>query len=129
MKERVLVAFMEGRASPAELAADLADAYQTQSEDCLALVVEFAADRHVVTKAMMLRVCDAVLDGRLLPALLEPIGDCLMLSETFEFDEPDRELLADVAHYWGSPEICYPLDVEHVAAFREWLESGTDPLS
>jgi hypothetical protein len=128
MKERVLAEFLDGRADADLLRRDLAGAFVRHSPERWTFNVESINESFLVTRLGMLRVCDAVLAGELDPAQLKPIGDCLMMSETFEFDDPDRELLADVSHCWGSPEICYPLDERHVRAFREWLVTGKNPL-
>ena len=128
MKARVLADFLVGRVDACRLADELATVYGRESGSRRPVLIEPMEERLVVSKAAMLRVCDAVLAGELDPALLEPIGDCLMFSDSFEFGPPDDDVVATVAHYWGTPEICYPLDIPHVRAFRTWLESGTDPL-
>jgi hypothetical protein len=129
MEARVLADFFDGRVDADRLAAELATAYGPMSGNVRPVVVTPTDGSVVVTKGGMLRVCDAVLSGDLDPALLEPIGDCLMLSNSFEFDSRDAEVLSTVAHYWGAPEICYPLDLHHAGAFREWILNGTDPLA
>ena len=128
MRERLLAEFLDGRASAWQVREDLANAYIRTSYDVWVLNVEFADQTYVVTRRAMLRVCEAVLAGEFEPSLLEPIGDCLMMSESFQFEEADRELLADVANCWGTPEHNDPLDVPYVEAYREWLTTGESPF-
>ena len=128
MKERILASFLDGRATAAELAADLEGAYVRTAHDVIEFHVEFMPDPVVVRREGMLRVGNAAAAGEIDPTLLEPVGDCLTMSERFEFEEADAELLFDVAHCWGSPEINYPLDHEHTLAFVEWLRTGRNPL-
>lgn len=127
MKERVLVDFLEGRASAADLAENLAHAYVQEGLDTWALHVEPVEETYTVTRQGLIRLCDAVLAGDIAPDLLEPVGDCLMLSEAPTFDEADRDLLAEVAHRWGAPEINGRLDLDAVRMFREGLAAGRLP--
>ncbi|MEQ8768031.1 MAG: hypothetical protein RL885_29275 [Planctomycetota bacterium] len=124
MKEQVLIDFFRGRLDASELAADLEGAYVEEAQGVLALHAEAAGEPHLVRRSDLIRLLRAVLDGDIDPHLLEAAGDCLTMSETFHFDPTDAELLSDIAHQLGTPELGYPLDRPHIALFLGWLEDG-----
>lgn len=127
MKEHTLAEFLAGRVAAAELKSDLADAFVPRDDGIIEVHIDDMDDSFVVTREGLLRVCDAVLAGELEPLALEAIGNCLMMSDTFEFDEVDCDVIAELAHWWGSPEICVPLTVANARVFRGCLASRKDP--
>ncbi len=64
-------------------------------------------------------LCEAVLCGQLPAEELSTIGFALIASDKFIWDGDD--LIGDVIHDWSSPEINYPLTVENVCRFKNWL--------
>lgn len=128
MKERVLADFLEGRTDVAALAAEFHVVFMPMGHEMGDFHVEPMEGTAVADREGLIRVCDAVLDGALKPEHLEQIGDCLQMSESFEYPEADRGLLADVTHWWGSPEICVPLNEASVRFFRDCLQNGTTPF-
>ena len=74
----------------------------------------------------LVRLCDDVLAGAIEPWKLEPIGFCLVASDTFwwDGDTADGERVAEAAYDWSSPEINYPLTAHTVAKFRLRLLTG-----
>ncbi len=79
----------------------------------------------------LVKLCDAVLSGKLNAEYLELIGYCLVASDHFFWEEESKsgELIAETAYDWSSPEINYPLKVENVEKFRERLITGEDTFT
>ena len=84
-----------------------------------------------VEPAHLIKLCDAVLSGKLDVRHLELIGYCLVASDHFFWDEDSKagELVAETAYDWSSPEINYPLTSENIKKFRERLVTGEDTFS
>jgi len=121
--EDVLRQFFEGGASAADLAHDLegalvADGPSVTRHPIVDMVGAFEVQPH-----HLVRVCEAVLDGAIQPALLEAIGFCLVASDAFHWDSDssDGGRVADVAYAWSAPEINYPLTHPNVGAWRRRL--------
>lgn len=127
MKEHILAEFLAGRLSAAELKSDLDGTFVSIVPNAIEVHIEEMESSFVVTREGLLRVCDAVLASELEPTDLEAIGDCLVMSDTFEYDEADCDVIAELAHWWGAPEICVPLTVANVRVFRSCLVNRKDP--
>lgn len=119
MHEEVLARFFEGRATAAELAEDLDGSEYRLSE--IESVVKIADMQRevIVTRAMAIALCDAVLREELQPSSLAIVGFALMTSDRFSWNGED--LLGDVVADWACPEINYSLDLRAVKQFRGWL--------
>jgi hypothetical protein len=122
-KEIVLRDFFLGRATIAELCADLKDAVRNEGPVQKYPILDMSED-YSVTCQDLIKLCDAVLAEELPPSALEPIGFCLIASDHFEWDsdDPDGEIVAETIADWAAPEINYPLTLENVRMFRERLE-------
>jgi hypothetical protein len=126
MRERVLRDFFEGKLSAAELERDVAGSTKTSGPKSTIISIEDMDTEFVVTADMAVRLCDAVLSGGLLPDALHTIGFALTASDRFEWNGDEDEVLANVIADWSCPEVNYPLTLENVQRFREWLVR-TDP--
>ncbi|MDQ3816766.1 MAG: hypothetical protein M3362_03615, partial [Acidobacteriota bacterium] len=84
-----------------------------------------------VEPSHLVKLCDAVLSGKLNAERLELIGYCLVASDHFFWEEDSRsgELVAETAYDWSSPEINYPLTFENIEKFRERLITGEETFS
>lgn len=120
MREQKLRDFFEGRASAAELARDVKDSTST-SGIFSKVSIEDMAEPFTVSSPMVVRLCDAVLNGELAAADLATIGFALVASDRFEWDGDEDEVLANVIGDWSAPEINYPLTIDNVKKFRGWL--------
>ena len=83
--------------------------------------IEDMEDEFTVTAAMLVRLCDVVLQGELEPDALHSIGFALMASDAFCWDGDEDDVLANVIGDWSCPEVNYPLTLENVKRFRSWL--------
>jgi hypothetical protein len=72
-----------------------------------------------VNRAMLIKLCDSVLDGALPASALIPIGFVLETSERLEWGDDD--VMSEVLGDWSAPEINYPLNREHIEMFKRWL--------
>lgn len=123
MRENLLRDYFTGTASAAELSRDLERSLvQTSATVTRHPIVDMVGEFEVRPEHLV-RLCDAVLAGHIEPWKLEPIGFCLIASDTFwwDGDTPDGERVAAAAYDWSSPEINYPLTPGTVAKFRHRL--------
>jgi len=125
MREDVLKRFFLGEATAAELARDVAGSIKQLSSIVSRVEIEDMNDELRVTRPMLVSLCDAVLGGSLPPDALGTIGFALEASDKFAWDGGADELVARVIADWSCPEINYPLTLENVGRFRDWL-TGTD---
>ncbi len=120
MREQKLRGFFERTVTSAELARDVEGSISTSgivSKVC----IEDMAEPFKVSSAMAVRLCDAVLSGKLPATDLQTIGFALVASDKFEWDGDEDEVLADVISDWSAPEVNYPLTIDNVRKFRAWL--------
>jgi hypothetical protein len=131
MHEDVLKSFFLGRLQVAVLSSDLDGSIVASGPDEASVVIHDEVGEFTVTAQHLLRVCDAVIAGRLEPWKLEAIGFCIVASDFFTFDRstPDGERVAEVIHKWAAPQVNYPLTLNNAAKFRELLLTGDDPFT
>lgn len=121
MRESVLRDFFEDKAAPAELARDVAGSISQKSQKQSVVSIEDMDEEFAVTAAMLVRLCDVVLQGELESDALYAIGFALMASDKFWWDADEDDVLANVIADWSCPEVNYPLTLENVRRFRAWL--------
>ena len=121
MRERVLRDFFEDKATTAELARDVAGSISQKNHKLSVVSVEDMTEEFKVCAAMLVHLCDVVLQGELEPDALHAIGFALMASDTFCWDGDEDDVLANVIADWSCPEVNYPLTLENVRRFRAWL--------
>jgi hypothetical protein len=121
MREGVLRDFFEHKATAAELAIDVAGAISQKTQAVSVVSIEDMEQEFTVSAAMLIRLCDAVLQGELQPDALHSIGFALSASDAFCWDADEDDVLANVIADWSCPEANYPLTVENVKRFRAWL--------
>ena len=80
----------------------------------------------LITRAMLIELCDAVGAGSLPAPLLETIAFAILASDQLEWDFDD-ELDGRVLYDWSAPEINWELTPESVAMFRGWLTGTIQP--
>src|SRR5713101_7110723 len=119
MREIVLRDFFLGRARPLELARDVFGSTKKVGPISFVLEVEDMQDEFLVTREMLVSLCDAVLSGQLPPQELSAIGFALVASHSFVWDAED--VVGNVIHDWSCPEVNYPLTVDNVQRFKNWL--------
>jgi hypothetical protein len=121
MRERVLRDFFENKATAAELAQEVAGAISQKTEKMSVVSIEDMDEEFAVNAAMLVRLCDVVLQGDLEPDALHTIGFALMASDAFCWDADEDDVLANVIGDWSCPEVNYPLTLENVNHFLAWL--------
>ena len=121
MRERVLRDFFEDKATAAELAMDIEGSIAQKTQKISVVSIEDMDEEFTVTPAMLVRLCDVVLQGELEPGALHSIGFALMASDAFCWDADEDDVLANVIGDWSCPEVNYPLTLENVKRFRAWL--------
>jgi hypothetical protein len=97
---------------------DVLQAHQEQ-EDIFHYEFRDMNQVYVLEPYDLVRVCDAVLNEMLLPTDLSVIAELINRSELFEWED---ELIDQVCSFWIEPQADYPLTVENVTLFRQWLK-------
>ena len=121
MRELILRQFFEGTSSARELASDLLGSTRQSGSKIKITSIEDMDAQFRVTSEMAVRLCDAVLAGEIPAESLETVGFALQTSDKFEWDGDEDEALASVIADWSCPEVNYPLTIDNVRRFREWL--------
>jgi len=128
MHESVLKDFFLGKATAEELKNDLTGTLaRTGKQSTQVGIVDMDSEFEVFPEHLI-RVCDAVISGTLVPHDLFTVGFCLMASENFEWDgdTEDGERVADTLNEWSAYQINYLLTLETTLKFKERLVSGKD---
>jgi hypothetical protein len=79
-----------------------------------------------VTREMALWLCEAAIDGGILPNQLRAIGFMLQASDRFEWDAARDPVLSAVFDDWAFPEISSPLTSENLGRCKRRL-LGLEP--
>jgi hypothetical protein len=126
--EAMLRDFFAGLVSPERLGAAVTGAVEPLDRNHRRVHVEDlpSGEDMVVRAPMLVRLCDAVLEGRLSAPALEIIAFLIVASEHLRVD-PDDERVARVLFDWMSPEVNWQLTAGNIRMFREWL-TGEMPL-
>jgi hypothetical protein len=119
MDERILANFFLGKITERELASNVAGSVTHPAKKVSVVHVRDLDKPFFITRQMAVLLCDAVLEGDVSPALLEPIGFTIVTSDRFEWEEDD--LVGKVFHDWACPQINYELTMENVTRFKRWL--------
>lgn len=127
MRETTLRDFFLGKVSGQVLGAEAAASIEVLSSRSTRVHVERDLDQaFVITRAMLVKLCDAVEAGTLPAPLLETIAFAILASDQLEWDI-DGALDARVLHDWAAPEINWELTPETVRMFRGWLTGEIEP--
>jgi hypothetical protein len=119
MREIVLRDFFLGRITPSALAKDVEGSKKKVGPINWVVEIEDMESQFQVTPQMLVSICDAVLSGQLPNENLSVIGFALVASDHFEWDAED--VIGDIIHDWSCPEINYPLTLDNIRRFRNWL--------
>ncbi|MDQ3820273.1 MAG: hypothetical protein M3362_21685 [Acidobacteriota bacterium] len=131
MHESTLKDYFLGMIDESRLNHDLEGSVVHTSLDMITHYVNPMDSDFQVEPTHLVKLCDAVLSGKLNAAHLELIGYCLVASDHFFWDEESKsgELVAETAYDWSSPEINYPLTIGNIEKFRERLLTGSDTFT
>ena len=124
MRETVLRDFFLGSVTPAVLAKDVFGSKKKVGPINWVVEIEDMEEEFLVTRQMLLLLCDAALSEQFSPQNLSTIGFALVASDKFTWDAED--LIGDVIQDWSCPEVNYPLTLENVQRFKNWL-LGLEP--
>jgi hypothetical protein len=131
MNESILKDYFLGVVDESRLNEDLEGSVVRTSFDVITHYVNPMDSEFRVEPAHLVKLCDAVLSGKLNAERLELIGYCLVVSDHFFWEEDSKsgELVAETAYDWSSSEINYPLTFENIEKFRERLITGEETFS
>jgi len=121
--EHVLRDFFKDKPTASELARDVAGSISRKSQQTSVVSIEDMDDEFTVTAAMLVRLCDVVLQGKLEPDALHAIGFALMASDAFRWDADDDDVLGNIIADWSCPEVNYRLTLANGRRFCAWLRA------
>jgi len=127
MSEEKLRDYFDGRLTPKELTSDLKDSQKRTRYDVTTVYIKNIEDGEFeVKKEHLLQLCEDVITGQLALTDLNTIGFALMASNYFTWDnnETDGEILANVIFEWDNPEIGFDLTIKNVRLWKEYLLTG-----
>jgi hypothetical protein len=119
MREIVLRDFFLGSVTPSALAQDISGSKKKIGPVTWLVEIEDMESDFSVTREMLVSLCNAVLSGQIPAEELSTIGFALVASDNFKWDGED--IVGDVIHDWSCPEVNYPLTVENLTRFKNWL--------
>ena len=128
MRATILRDFLAGTVAAEVLDQDVVGAFKSSGQDSFQLCMEDMREPFAVAAAHLVRLCDAVVEGRLDPEALRAIGFGMIASDHFEWDDSTKEgMRVSVALYaWASPEANYTLSIETAKKFKDQLLTGVD---
>ncbi|HEV1995622.1 MAG TPA: hypothetical protein VGR03_14925 [Candidatus Acidoferrum sp.] len=119
MRETVLRDFLLGRVTATALARDILGSTKRVEPIKFLVEIEDMDEEFWISREMLVSLCEAVLSAELPPQELSTIGFALVASGKFAWDAED--LCGHVIHDWSCPEVNYPLTIENVQRFKNWL--------
>lgn len=119
MREIVLRDFFSGSIAASALASDVSGSKKQIGPSNWVVEIEDMESHFSITRQMLVSLCDAVLSQEFPVEELSTIGFTLAASDNFEWDGED--LVGDVIYDWSCPEVNYPLTLDNVKRFRNWL--------
>jgi hypothetical protein len=130
VKEATIRDFLLGAVPPGRLAAEARDAVEPVGRSSRRVHIEDlpAGQEATITSEMLVRLCDAALDGSLPASSLEPIAFAIVASDHFRWDDGD-DVVGRVLYDWASPEINFALTADNLRMFRDWLTGTVRPPS
>ena len=84
-----------------------------------------------VVPGHLIRICDAVLDGKIESTAIERIGSAIICSDLFgyDLDTDDGDRVAHVAMCWENPYGNYMLNRETIEKFKLLLQTGDNQFT
>jgi hypothetical protein len=127
MTERKLKEYFENKLSALELATDLKDSQRKASYDVTSVYVDQIKEEgeFEIKKDHLVKLCDDVLSGHILPLDLNTISFALMTSRYFNWDKntKDTELIENVIDDSDS-EPGYNLTIKNVELWKNTYKRG-----
>lgn len=122
MREATLRDFFAGKLPAGTVAAEVRDAVEPQGKTGRRVYIEDlpAGEELTVTAGMLVKLCDAALEGSLSCSALEIIAFAIIASEHMRPDVDD-ELVTRVLYDWAVPDVNWELTDGSVRMFRDWL--------
>jgi hypothetical protein len=119
MRETILRDFFLGNVTGSALAQDVAGSKKQIGPINWIVQIEDMEGELEVTRPMLVALCDAVLAQQFPTEQLSTVGFALIASDKFTWDGED--VVGGVIHDWSCPEVNYPLTLDNVTRFKNWL--------
>jgi hypothetical protein len=129
MTEQALLDYFQGKLSAEELAKDLKGSQIRSGYDTTSVYItpiNSEEGEFIVMKEHLLQLCNDTLSGKLETIDLNTIAFALFTSDFFSRDDSSENssVIENVVWDWDNPEIGYPLTLDNVKKWKEYLETG-----
>ena len=130
MTEAALIRFLKEEIGGDDLARDVNGSHLRTGHDVSEYLIELVEDdtEFVVNVEHLVSICDLTLDGKIDPSELQVIGNCLVMSDCFDWDVESQlgKRIGEVAFQWGNPLINFELTIENVGLWKKYLTDGIE---
>jgi hypothetical protein len=125
MKEKTLRDYLDNKGTVDILALDVRDSQKKTSYDVISVFVDKTNEtgEYEITKDHLIKLLDDTITGRLTTTDLNTIAFALIGSEYFTWDKDDK-VIDDTIFELDNPDIGFPLTVENLRRWRNYLETG-----
>jgi|LakMenEpi03Aug12_release.lakeMendotaPanAssembly.Ray.scaffolds.fasta_scaffold1235358_1 hypothetical protein len=125
MKEKTLRDYLDNKVTVDILALDVRDSQKKTSYDVISVFVDKTNEtgEYEITKDHLIKLLDDTITGRLTTTDLNTIAFALIGSEYFTWDKDDK-VIDDTIFELDNPDIGFPLTVENLRRWRNYLETG-----
>jgi len=132
MREDILKRYFDGTATAKALDKDIEGSETKTGHDLFTIKIDQInnIDKFEVSSKNLLRLCDDSIKGILKFKHLTTIGRALEFSEYFTWnnDTTDGRIVGTVVFDWANPEINFPLNMQNMMLWKEYLETGVYSL-
>ncbi len=128
MTEQTLKEYFEDRVSADTLASDLKGSQVRTGHDTTSVRITSITDAgvYIVTRQHLTKLCNDTLAGLLETTDLNTVAFGLIASDYFHWDNStkDGEIVANTLFDWDNPDINFPLTIDNVRLWKNYLENG-----
>lgn len=130
MTEQTLEKYFSRNVTAEQLAKDLKNAQERTSYDVTTYYIQEMEcnGEYELTPEHLIKLCDDTLNGQLQLEDLNSVAFALNSSDFFTWDgrTVEGERMSKVIFAWDNPEIDYPLTIENIQLWKNYLLTGED---
>jgi len=128
MREEILKQYFDGATTSEALDKDVEGSETKTGHDVSAIQIDQfnSIDQFEVRSKNLLKLCNDTITGILKFKHLTTIGCALEFSDYFTWnsDTADGRIVGTVIFDWANPDINFPLTIQNMMLWKEYLETG-----
>jgi hypothetical protein len=129
MTEQILLDYLQGITPVEELSADLKGSQKKTGYDTVSISVKplAKASEFILSKEHLKMLSVEMLSGKLSSDDITTIAFAIICSESFSWTkniQEDEIIIETVLYDWDNPEVGFPLTIENMKKWKEYLETG-----